>query len=361
MKRLFSLFYLAVLLVLLAACNKDEAGHGERNYTVKASFEVDSTVVLDCLVLYSDSHTDFRYDSLDLTAAHTFEHIGTTRSLDELYLCSDGGELCRFYAVGHSVVSMRFSMQSDSMVVTFDPASGDTINPWLQEQRSHFGTLKLEQKKADLDTLCHERPGDVRCALLLRDQIEVVNDSMFVRRCLGALDNEAKPDWLMKSIDQILDHSTKRPRSYRRLLACTMQGDSAAFDFGASRGDYLLIHIWGDFSQASVDSIKVLSQLANEEYDMKRLKLVTICLSASDSTWWRQQTTGIQGLHFWLPAGLGDERMRKWNVKEVPTVIVCDMYNNQQLRNDWGEKLRAQLNRIPNRSGFKHVPKKKTR
>ncbi len=359
MKRLFSFLYIVVALLVLAACNRGGDGHGERAYTVKGTFNVDSTVVLDRLVLYTDSHTEMQFDSIDLTPQHTFEHEGSTRTIDELYLCSDGGELCRFYATGSSLVSLTLEMQSDSLAVSFEPSSSDTINPWLQDQKARFGSLAVAQKKSAIDTLCHQLPHDVRCALLLRDLIVDLKDSVFVRRCLGALAEDAEPDWLMKSIDQILEQTTKSKRPNRRLTACTMDGDSATFDFSSSRSDYLLIHIWADYSQSSIDSLKVLNRLVKDDYDMKRVKLVTICLAASDSAWWKRQTHDIEGMHFWLPAGLGDERMLRWGIKEVPSVIVCDMYNNQQLRNEWGEKLRAALQRIPNRSGFSHTPKPK--
>jgi hypothetical protein len=136
-----------------------------------------------------------------------------------------------------------------------------------------------------------------------------------------------------------------------------MQTDSSTFDFSASRSDYLIVHIWSDYSQASIDSLKVVGRLVKDDYSMKRLKLVTICLSAPDSAWWRQQIKDIDGLHAWLPAGFGDERMRKWDIKNVPTVIVCDMYNNQQQRNESAQRLRVSLDRIPNRSTFTHTPK----
>jgi hypothetical protein len=359
MKRFISYLYIVVALLVLAACNRDGGGHTECAYTVEGTFDVDSTVVLDRLVLYTNEHTELHIDSLDLTSSHSFEHTGQTRSVDELYLCSDGGELCRFYATGHSKVKLKFQMQSDTLGVTFEASPNDTINPWLQAQTERFRGLMTPQRKTALDTLCHEQPSDVRCALLLRDQVATLQDSVFVRRCLGALSDEAKPDWLMRSIDQILVECTKNPRQSRRLTACKVDTDSTTFDFGASRSDYLLIQIWADYSQASVDSLKVLDKLVNEEYDMKRVKLVTICLSAHDSAWWKSKTEGIEGLHAWVPAGLADERMRKWAVKQVPTMIICDMYNNQQLRNEWGDKLRAQMKRLPNRSGFSHTPKPK--
>ena len=349
--------FLLLTLSALVACKGREGSHAERAYTVEGTFNVDSTVVLDHLVLYTDRHTSLGFDSLDLNPQHAFVHTGSTLGLDELYLCSDGGELCRFFATGNAKVSMKMEMAGDSLKATFDPSSGDSINPWLQQQMAHFRTLLGPARKDAIDSLCHQFPHDIRCGLLLRDQIEMLKDSIFVRRCLGGLADEAKPDWLMKSIDRTLEESSRKPRPSRRLAPFVMQTDSTSFDFSASRSDYLIVHIWSDYSQASIDSLKVVARLAKDDYSMKRLKLVTICLSAPDSAWWRQQIKDIDGLHAWLPAGLGDERMRKWDIKNVPTVIVCDMYNNQQQRNEWGQRLRVSLDRIPNRSTFTHTPK----
>jgi hypothetical protein len=353
------LLYPIFLLLILVNCKDREGGHTERAYTVEGMISVDSTVILDRLVLYTDRHVALDFDSIDLTPQHTFEHQGTTHGLNELFLCSDGGELCRFYATGNCGVLLKLTVQDEKLKATFDPSQGDSINPWLQEQTENLAQLLGPEKKRTIDSLCHLHPTDVRPALLLRDHIEVLNDSIFVRRCLGAFGSETVPDWLIKSIDQILDDSSRKPNNNRRLSPCTIQTDSTTFDFSASRSDYLLVYIWSDYSQSSIDSLKVVAHLVNEEYDMKRLQLVTLCLASPDSIWWKQQTQDIDGLHTWLPAGFSDERMRKWNIKDVPTVIVCDMYNNQQLRNEWGQKLRATLGRIPNRSSFPNISQPK--
>ena len=93
-------------------------------------------------------------------------------------------------------------MAGDSLKATFDPSSGDSINPWLQQQMAHFRTLLGPARKDAIDSLCHRYPHDIRCGLLLRDQIEMLKDSIFVRRCLGGLADDAKPDWLM-SLDPV--------------------------------------------------------------------------------------------------------------------------------------------------------------
>ena len=155
MKKTLPLFLLA--LSILAACKGREGSHAERTYTVECTFDVDSTVVLDHLVLYTDRHTSLGFDSLDLNPQHSFVHTGSTLGLDELYLCSDGGELCRFFATGNAKVSMKMEMAGDSLKATFDPSSGDSINPWLQQQMAHFRTLLGPARKDAIDSLCHQR------------------------------------------------------------------------------------------------------------------------------------------------------------------------------------------------------------
>lgn len=355
------LILLFAFIVGLAACHdgNNEAGEG-RSYTVEARFEVDSTVILDHMVLYADSHVSLSEDSLFLSPEGAFSIERRTPGLDELYLCSDGGELCRFYAVGGIEVRIALSGRSDSLVVEFDSAANDSVNPWLLSQVELLADAAADERRAVVDSLCHLMPSDVRCALLLREEIAALSDSLFVRRCLGALDQQAKPEWLLKSIDDLLtETSAFLTRSRRQASSKFQVNDTTVFDMGATRSDYLLVYCWADYDQASVDSLKVLAELVGDEYDMKRLTLFSVCLHASDSTAWRQQVKDLDGTHVWLPAGLADSRVRAWGTERVPFLMLCDMYNNQQRRNAWGKELRDALGRLPNRSGFAHTPKTK--
>lgn len=331
------------------------------NYSIHATFDVDSTVVLDHMVLYADGHASLSSDSLFLTPEHTFTVERRALGLDELYLCSDGGELSRFYVMGGMDVSLHISGTRDSLVVQFEPTETDSINPWLQQQRTAVSQCGEKERSALMDSLCHQMSADVRCALLLREEVESLSDSVFVRRCLGALSAEAKPEWLVKGIDDLLlVNASYLTRSNRRLPAGKFQvNDSTVFDMGASRSDYLLIYCWADYDSTSMDSLKTLVKLIDDDYYMKRLKLFTCCLGAADSAAWQAVVKDVEGTHVWLPAGVADQRVRNWDLLRVPSVMVCDMYNNQQCRNVWGKELRNALSRIPNRSGFAHTPKTK--
>jgi len=358
MKQLLHILYIFSFLWLLTACHGSGEENAGRSYLVSGTMQVDSTVVLDRLVLYSDSHISLHADSIILTPQQTFTFEGHSAGFDELYLCSDGGELCRFYATGGMEVGLTLQSQPEGLKVAFAVSPNDTINPWLQEQIAHFEALKPVERRTEIDSLCHQHSTELRTTLLLRDQIQAISDSVFIRRCLGSLSDEAKPEWLVKSITQLLSETAAEKRINRRLSNAAFQiNDSTRFDMSHTRSEYLVIYCWADYDQASVDSLQVLADLLEKEYDMKRQKLLTCCLSIPDSAWWKSKTDNIEGNHTYIPAGLSDPRIYRWRVQRVPSLIICDMYGNVQKRDVWGQPLRDALNRIPNRSGFAHTPK----
>lgn len=344
-----------------ASCHDGDNSSLQGNeYAVHASFDVDSTVVLDHLMLYTDSHVALSEDSLFLSTEGTFDIEHRTPGLDELYLCSDYGELCRFYATGGMSVSVAVSGRADSLVATFAPAATDSINPWLQGQVKEFDASDVRLRRTMMDSLCHSMSGDVRCALLLREEVESLADSVFVRQCLGALKAEAKPEWLVKSIDDLLISTSTLASRNRRLPGNKFViNDTLTYNMAVSRSDYLLVYVWADYDQTSVDSLTMLMELLDDEYYMKRLQIFTCCVGAADSAAWQAVVNDFDGLHVWLPAGLADRRIRNWQVQRVPMLMLLDMYNNQQRRDVWGKELRDALSRLPNRSGFAHTPKTK--
>lgn len=354
--------YLFTFSLLLTACHGGGGGESDgRDYAVQATLATDSTVVLSHMVLYADSHAALREDSLQLSPDSTFRIECSTPGFDELYLCSDGGELCRCFATGGMEVHVRVSGSADSLVVDFEPTDTDSINPWLQQQRGVFAAMTAAERRTTMDSLCHLMPADVRCGLLLRDEATALEDSIAVRRCLGALSGEAKPDWLVRDIEDLLAATSDYMSRTRRMQPAKFEiNDSTVYDMGSNRSDYLVIYCWADYDTASVDSLRMLTRLLRDDYEAKRLTLLSCCLGAADSAAWQRRVKGIDGQHVWLPAGLADLRVRRWGVERVPFVMICDMYNNQQRRDVWGRELREALDRVPNRSGFAHTPKTKS-
>ena len=343
-------------MLIFGSCGNGGAdGDGGEAYLVKGTLSADSTYVFgNKLVLFTDNHRALTMDTILIAKDGSFEHEGHTNGIDELYLCNGEGELCRFYVSGNMEVDVTIVGSQENGVQVEYQQQTDTINAWLQEQKAILAGKERNMSRVALDSLIRQHPGDVRVTLLLREQMLVFNDSLYVRQSLGSLKDEAKPDWIKKSIDVTLSAmgSGKKKPNNRRLQTATFELADTIFDLATSRSDYLLVCFWADYSKPSIDSLRVLARLIASEYDHKRVTFLSCCLHAADSAMWRVRTNFIDGKHTWIKGGFSDPRMRAWDVQTVPGVILMDMYCNQQQRNVWGDELRKALDRLPNRIGY---------
>lgn len=349
------LFLVMTTLCGLWSCSKgDDSEKLGQPYMVKGTVMLDSSwVVNNKLVLFADNHRALKMDTIELSPEGSFEFEGHTLGLDELYLCGEQGELCRFYASGGMEVNLSVTVSAENGVKTqFLASSLDSINGWLQE---NSGIIKNDAKECRqwLETKIAENPMDVRLALLLRDQLELINDSLYIRQTLGGLKDEAKPDWLKKSFDATLSAMSAGKNNFnRRLLNATFETKDTIIDLSTSRSDYMLVCFWADYSKPSIDTLRALANLLSKEYEGKRLSFMSCCLHAEDSAMWRIRINFLDGQHTWIKGGFSDSRMRAWNIQQVPSVILMDMYCNQMQKNVWGGELRKALDRVPNRIGY---------
>lgn len=345
-------FILLFLLASLSACSKEGQQTQERTYHVTGVLTADSTMVLDNLMLISDNHSSMRIDTITLDATGRFESQFRTAGFDELFLCSDAGELCRFYATTGMEVELSLAHGEEGLTTTFTRTETDSINPWLQAMDSLFVTPHERRRHAIMDSIVASADSSLRVTLLLRDHLMDFQDSLYVRRLLGGMSASLKPDWLVKSIDHLLNEKSASKNRTRRVTAASfeMKNDSVLFNMGDSRSDYLLVYLWADYSQESVDSLSMLAKLVKDKYSDKRLQLITCCLHTPDSVHWDSTLTKLEGRHTWVKAGFGDSRIHDWGIRSVPSLLLLDMYNNQQQRDTWGEPLRRALDRLPKKN-----------
>ncbi len=358
MNRFILWFYLsASMLGLFCACGSGgKDGDDGRAYWIKGTVSLDSAWVNnDKLVLFSDNHRALQQDTIYLAKDGTFEFEGHTNGLDELYLCGEKGELCRFYASGDMEVNLSvIATETEGVKVQYLGQQGDTINGWLESKKALFDGKTGNKCRELMDSLIQENPNDLRMTILLRDKIGQIKDSLYIRQSLGSIKDEAKPDWMKKSIDLTLSAmgSGKNNNISRRLLAPSFELSDTIIDLNSSRSDYLLVYFWADYSRPSIDSLRSIAHMMAKDYDHKRVTFLSCCLHAEDSAMWRIRTNFIDGKHTWVKGGFSDMRMRAWDIQEVPTIILMDMYCNQTQRNIWGGELRRALDRIPNRVGY---------
>ncbi len=324
-------------------------------YVVKGTVMLDSSwVVNNKLVLFADNHRALKMDTIELSPEGTFEYAGDAVGLEELFLCGEQGEICRFYASGNMEVNMSVTSSEGVGIKTqFMSSERDTINGWLQENYSSLSSNANECRR-QLSEKIAANPTDIRLTLLLRDQLELINDSLYVRQTLGGLKDEAKPDWLKKSFDATLSAmgSGKNTTYNHRLLNAAFEAKDTLIDLAASRSDYMLVYFWADYSKPSIDSLRSLANLISKEYEGKRVSFLSCCLHAEDSAMWRVRINFLDGQHAWIKGGFSDMRMRSWNIQQVPSVILMDMYCNQMQKDVWGGELRRALDRVPNRVGY---------
>lgn len=344
-------------LCLLCTCGMGGEGKDEgRAYLVKGTVSLDSAWVKnDKLVLFADNHRALQQDTIVLTKDGTFEYEGHTNGFDELYLCGEKGELCRFYASGDMEVNLSIiATEAEGVKVKYLGEQHDTINNWLSEKSALFEGQTNAICRLLMDSLIKENPGDMRVTLLLRDKLAVLEDSLYIRQSLGSIRDEAKPDWMKNSIDQTLNvmGSGKKVNINRRLLNATFEAKDTVIDLSAGRSDYMLVYFWADYNKPSIDTLRAYAHMIASEYDHKRVSFLSCCLHAEDSAMFRIRTNFLDGNHTWVKGGFSDMRMRAWNIQEVPSVILMDMYCNQMQKNVWGAELRKALDRIPNRIGY---------
>ena len=344
-------------LAFLCSCGLGgESKDDGRAYLVKGTVSLDSAwVANNKLVLFSDNHRSLQQDTIELSKDGMFEFEGHTNGIDELYLCGEKGELCRFYVSGDMEVNLSvIATEAEGVKVKFLGEQRDSINNWLAEKASLFEGQSANICRLLMDSLIKEAPSDIRVTLLLRDKMPLIEDSLYIRQCLGSLKDEAKPDWMKMSIDQKLNvmGSGKKINLSRRLLAPVFEMKDTTIDLSATRSDYMLVVLWADYSKPSIDTLRAYANLIASEYDHKRVSFLSCCLHAEDSAMFRIRTNFLDGNHTWVKGGFSDMRMRAWNIQEVPSVILMDMYCNQMQKNVWGADLRKALDRIPNRVGY---------
>lgn len=358
---------LHIFLVLLIVCwqffgcssNNDT----QSEYNVQVTFDTDSTVVTDNLCIFVDNHQYIAVDTITLDSNRTATFASHTDDTDELYLMSGNGiELCHFYATAKGRIEVNISGKADSLVIDYTSPS-DTINSWLQRLESITDSTLSTKEIAirSLDSLKECGENKLRTTLLLRDFMPYLGDSIYVRRYLGGISDKDKPEWLVKCID----HQYPQLRSVSdlgRLSAAQFQMHDTLVNINtSSRSDYMLLYFWGDYSQSSIDSLKTLSKRVDKDYSDKRIVFVSFCVSAPDSTWWKDHIKGLPvGHHALINGGLADPRISNWHIDQIPYNLVTDMFTNIQNRNCWNDDLMKALNRIPRRSNYINNSKSST-
>ena len=338
MKSIIPHFALVLCLLGLSSCSDSNlrVANGAP-YTLTGM--VADTLADSTLTLIIDRHEMYRsvqgdtvpaYEEIILPVADGhFSYQGSAPlDADELYLYNSRGRVTRLY--GLPGASLNVQIMAD-------------------------GTISQDA----VDTT------DVLRALLLRDSIPAIHDSLRVRRTLGRLPDEAKPAWLMQSINLMLDQMSRGLTKSIRLPRVDVPVADTVYHILGSRPEALLMLFWSMEDSASMDSLRVFRNIARDYglYDhaetfareksptrrpkAHRIELLSICIYAPDSAAWTLATKEIPGRHAILPGGLANPLAVTCQVEHLPWLLMVDRFSNYQTHDVWGDELYKWLDKAP--------------
>lgn len=283
----------------------------------------------------------------------------------EFSFSADGDSLPAYEELLLPVVDGHFSYQGKS------PLDADEL--YLYDQHGHvarlYGTsgahLEVEVLKNGTIKQTFIDSTALMRAILLRDSIPMLDDSLRVRRVLGGLPESAKPDWLMHSINTMLDQKSARIGKTTRLPRVELQLVDTVYSLLSSRSGYLMLYFWSDDFPASVDSLQLFTQIARDyglysyadsfvkeksktrREKAHRIEMISVCMHASDSASWWSAIQKLPGKHTLLQGGFAHPLAKVCQIHQLPSLIVVDRFGNYQAKDAWGMELYKWLERAP--------------
>ncbi len=342
MKSICSSLILLTFIGLAGSCAESELRVAQGvPYTLKGtvwqdSTTTDSTVTLiidrheQTVTLHGDTLPAYEVRSLEVEEGQ-FSYVGhVPMDADELYLYDQHGHDVRLYGTSGA-----------QLLVDID----------------RNGRVTASSQKTDTTDLLR--------VIQLRDSILSIHDSLLVRRRLGGLPAEAKPRWLMQSIDELLDRQSQQMSRKVRLPKVRLETADTTLTLPNSRPESLLLLFWSDQDSASIDSLQVLRAVARDyglygfastfmkeksptrSKKFHRIELFSLCVHATDSASWRRTVKGLPGHHACLEGGLAHPLATELKVDRLPAIVLLDRFGNYQIHNAWGPQLYQQLEKTP--------------
>ena len=351
-------------------------------YVLTGELYQDSLRTDSCMVLLIDRHEECLTDDGDTLPA--FEEIiipvaggkfmyqgEVPYDVDELTLVDQHNNAAHIFAASGLQVGVTFAEDGS---VEF--ADTDTINHWLAAKTRELDGARPDEIRKELDSICSTQSDNIRSTLLLREMMPSTGDSIFLRRTLGKLTDEAKPEWLLNDINDRFDIvSQKLGKNYRLPKAEVLLPDTS-YMLQGSRPESLVLLFWADYDSTSVDSLKIFSQIARDFglYDnaktfateksptrsknARRIELMSVCLHAQDSAAWLAVVKDIPGKHAWIREGMAHQLPAGCRVSHLPSIYCFDRFGNYQCHDRWGTDIYEFLNRANINSQVSNKAKK---
>lgn len=360
MKTFKAILYIIITLLVVASCSKSNSREESGDvYTISGSISQDSATADADLRLFVDKHSHLVEEVLPVLKGR-FAYKGTTSGTDELFLIDTKGHIVNFFATAGSQIDLTIDNDGHAIF-----GGSDSTNLIYSQLVAEFEDCSEAERRAYLDSVCQKYNNSIAPALLIRDRMQLLNDSVHLRQCLGRIASDVKPAWLVNSLEQRFDNPGIQLKKNSRLFPLPKfrtNIDTVFINFNETRLNSLYVYFWADYSQESVDSLSMLVPLAKyyglhdylDEYVKresirrpKRVDMLTVCLHAADSAAWLKAIDGLPGSHVLLQSGFSNSTLKSWKITKVPYNMIIDRFSNIQDSYLWGQDLRDAFDRTP--------------
>ncbi|MDO4511195.1 MAG: hypothetical protein Q4B68_05185 [Bacteroidales bacterium] len=207
---------------------------------------------------------------------------------------------------------------------------GEDVNErwyqFIQQHRSEYQDASRSSLDAAIEKYVKENPSDLLSTLLLVADFSQLNNQQKMKQLLGGIEADAKPEWLLKAYQRLVERRPKSSSKIGSMLLMEDTGDFASINTTTSRST--LLYLWVN-STAHNGEMATLKQLSEEIGDTDRLQICDIYIDA-DTASWRGYTRndGSTWRHFWAPEGPLNPQLRSLSIASTPLYVVTDSLGN---------------------------------
>lgn len=203
--------------------------------------------------------------------------------------------------------------------------SSDVNERWYKFIADHRGEYEqIDRKRLDtsIEKYVADNTDDMLSTLLLVTDYSQLNNQQKMKSLLAKISPDAKPEWLLKAYQRMVE---RRPKSASRIGSLLLLEDNGDFgSINATTARATLLYLWVNSSAHNAE-MSGLTTLAKEFNNSSQLQICDIYIDP-DTASWRGYTAhdGSTWRHFWAPEGPLNSQIKNLAVTTTPLFVVAD-------------------------------------
>ena len=197
---------------------------------------------------------------------------------------------------------------------------------FIKDHRAEYDEFNHATLDASIEKYAAENPSDLLSTLLLIVDYSQLNNQQKMKGLLAKIDKDAKPAWLMKAYERLVE---RRPKSAGRINSILLLEDNGEFgSLSTNTAKATLLYLWVNSSSHN-NEMSSITKWAEEFPDKHQLQICDIYIDP-DTVSWRSYTQrdGSTWRHFWAPEGPLNNQIKGLAVTSTPLYVVTDSLGN---------------------------------